>query len=240
MSNSTKEDCTGASDLIKQLKQQQDEGYLYINQALTSDEFGQIEQALVLYKKGLQCIHIAKTIWNRIEQSSSLDQSEKDKLSSIVEKMVNSEKKTQSRIDEISSDLRLRQQNPPSYEAATASTVDGSARSSSFSSPVVNAAQLFLIADGVQIFFISENGLITAPSYPSFLGVYQFTDHGNERPDRPPAFLQVGDWIFPLLPGISPALHANCGAYMFPNFMAENPGNVTNISLTDTRLCVVV
>ena len=38
----------------------------------------------------------------------------------------------------------------------------------------------------------------------------------------PAAFLQCGDWTYPLVPGCSPVLHSNFGPYMFPDL--ERPG----------------
>ena len=84
-------------------------------------------------------------------------------------------------------------------------------------SPVESATEVFCIPDGVQIFFVSPEGHVSAPSQPSALKIL--------RLDRPPpngvpnctTFLQVGAWTYPLLPGASPSLHADYGAYMLPD-----------------------
>ena len=39
---------------------------------------------------------------------------------------------------------------------------------------------------------------------------------------RPAGFVQVGDWVYPLVPGQSPVLLNANGAYIFPNVTAEN------------------
>ena len=39
---------------------------------------------------------------------------------------------------------------------------------------------------------------------------------------RPPAFLRVGDWVYPLMPGCSPVLHCANGAYVFPNISSDS------------------
>jgi len=88
-----------------------------------------------------------------------------------------------------------------------------------------------------KVFFITAEEYVSAPSYPSSLAVYEFGK--GRRPSTPvstpvstpeddtapPAFLQVGDWIYPLLPGRSPVLHASSGAYMFPDVSAALEGN---------------
>lgn len=53
--------------------------------------------------------------------------------------------------------------------------------------------ELLYIQQGVQIFFVTPDGQVSAPSYPSYLRLVKFTnDHPDSMPNRPPAFLQVG------------------------------------------------
>ncbi len=52
--------------------------------------------------------------------------------------------------------------------------------------------ELFFLPQGVQIFFVTPDGQVSAPSYPGYLRIVKFTSEGSERmPNRPPAFLQV-------------------------------------------------
>ena len=45
---------------------------------------------------------------------------------------------------------------------------------------------------------------------------------------QPPAFLQCGDFVYPLVPGCSPVLKGSDGLYMFPELRGECewPGGV--------------
>lgn len=53
--------------------------------------------------------------------------------------------------------------------------------------------ELLCIPHGVQIFFVTPEGQVSAPSYPGYLRLVRFTtDHSERLPNRPPAFLQVG------------------------------------------------
>lgn len=63
--------------------------------------------------------------------------------------------------------------------------------------------ELLCIPHGVQIFFVTPEGQVSAPSYPGYLRLVKFTsDHSDSMPDRPPAFLQVREnKYFP--PGVS-------------------------------------
>lgn len=69
--------------------------------------------------------------------------------------------------------------------------------SSSNTSPQVlgeEGEELFFLPNGVQIFFVTPDGQVSAPSYPGFLRIVKFTNDCSETtPTRPPAFLQVSD-----------------------------------------------
>lgn len=52
--------------------------------------------------------------------------------------------------------------------------------------------ELLCIPHGVQIFYVTPDGQVSAPSYPGYLRLVKFTsDHSDSMPSRPPAFLQV-------------------------------------------------
>lgn len=55
--------------------------------------------------------------------------------------------------------------------------------------------ELLYIPQGVQIFFVTPEGQVSAPSYPGYLRLVKFTsDHSDRMPNQPPAFLQVRDF----------------------------------------------
>lgn len=56
----------------------------------------------------------------------------------------------------------------------------------------VEADELILIPHGVQIFYVTPDGQVSAPSYPGYLRIVKFLDSEEARAqNRPPAFLQV-------------------------------------------------
>lgn len=58
--------------------------------------------------------------------------------------------------------------------------------------------ELVYIPHGVQIFFVTPEGQVSAPSYPGYLRLVRFTsEHSDRTPNRPPAFLQVRVSLFP-------------------------------------------
>ncbi|KAM4701454.1 spartin isoform 1-T3 [Discoglossus pictus] len=97
----------------------------------------------------------------------------------------------------------------------------------------VDAEELILIPRGVQIFFVTPDGQVSAPSYPGYLRIIKFMDTTSEMAQsRPPAFLQVCDWLYPLMCTHSPVLHSNTGAYMFPDMMSQVPGSYVGVVLS--------
>ncbi|CAM9605585.1 unnamed protein product [Lampetra planeri] len=96
-----------------------------------------------------------------------------------------------------------------------------------------DAVELFLIADGAQIFFVSVAGLVSAPSYPGFLRIATFHSQGPDAPPgRPPAFLQVSGWLHPLVPGYSPVLRSSQGIYVFPDMCSGEAGATVGVLLS--------
>jgi len=104
-----------------------------------------------------------------------------------------------------------------------------------YSEVPAEAREIFSISDGAQIFFVASNGSVSAPTYPTALTIYKFSP-GSATPTgqhRPPAFLRIGDWVYPLHPGRMPVLHTSYGAYMLPDTNADRPGSVVGILLAD-------
>ncbi|XP_072333131.1 spartin a isoform X2 [Scyliorhinus torazame] len=97
----------------------------------------------------------------------------------------------------------------------------------------VDAYELILIEQGVQMFYVTPDGQVSAPSYPGYLRIVTFsgTEAGAAQ-NRPPSFLQVCDWLYPLIPSQSPVLQCNNGVYMFPDVMSQDPGVYVGVVLS--------
>ncbi|XP_069061625.1 spartin isoform X2 [Pleurodeles waltl] len=97
----------------------------------------------------------------------------------------------------------------------------------------VDVEELILIPHGVQIFYVTPDGQVSAPSYPGYLRIVKFMDaEGAAAQNRPPAFLQVCDWLYPLMCTQSPVLHYNTGVYMFPDVMSQVVGCYVGVVLS--------
>jgi spartin len=228
----TQEQTSHAQDeRITNIRNCHDEAYLYIEQGLNCDEQGQTEQAAFLYKKGIDSIEIAIKIYETAENKRGASW---EIILQMISKMRGTKTQMQTRIDHLLSTdaaaARGVSDPPPSYEAATSPTAqtDGNLDNilndnimTSSQESMANATELFCIEDGVQIFFISPEGYVSAPSYPSALGIYTLDEQQQGASNSPPAFLRVGDWTYPLVPGQSPVLRADWGAYIFPDVTAD-------------------
>nr|KAJ7320259.1 hypothetical protein JRQ81_019770 [Phrynocephalus forsythii] len=97
----------------------------------------------------------------------------------------------------------------------------------------VDADELILIPHGVQIFYVTPDGQVSAPSYPGYLRIVKFLDtESAAAQNRPPAFLQVCDWVYPLMSNQSPILSCNTGVYMFPDMMSQVSGSYVGVVLS--------
>ena len=142
---------------------------------------------------------------------------------------------------------------PPSYEEAIQSSIQnalqeicdepsdinnvaipiGTQEENSLVEVPSNADILFTIPREVQIFYIGVGGNVSAPTYPSALYIYKFKDAVQSQ-DISPALLQVGSWVYPLVPGRSPVLQSTCGSYMFPDLDESIEGNAIGLILPPT------
>lgn len=224
------------------VKQYNERAHSLIEQGLTSDENGKADEAKAFYQSGLQAVNAVLSV--NCDRIVGTDE-EKDSAKNIQQKLNKTKLQIEYRLQALQASeiaapsapqvQAMDTEEPPSYEDAMSMTdtqyaaLGDSIMAESESGPqsmVANATEIFSIPEGVQIFFISPEGYVSAPSYPSSLKVFRF----NECQDPvsgtvpPKAFLQVGDWFYPLQPGSSPALQANYGAYIFPDVQAETPG----------------
>ncbi|KAJ8391477.1 hypothetical protein AAFF_G00089510 [Aldrovandia affinis] len=108
-----------------------------------------------------------------------------------------------------------------------------SSSASSLQSLGEDGEELLFIPQGVQIFFVTPDGQVSAPSYPGYLRIVKFMNESPaSAPNRPPAFLQVCDWLYPLMFTDSPVLLCNTGVFMFPDMMAPVPGSYVGVVLS--------
>ncbi|XP_039532522.1 spartin a isoform X2 [Pimephales promelas] len=92
--------------------------------------------------------------------------------------------------------------------------------------------EILFLPSGVQMFFVSAEGHVSAPSYPGYLRIIIYSSQNSDRSaGYAPAYLQVCDWIYPLYPD-SPILLSNKGVFTFPDTTAGVPGSYVGVVLS--------
>ncbi|KAK7120696.1 hypothetical protein R3I94_020625 [Phoxinus phoxinus] len=92
--------------------------------------------------------------------------------------------------------------------------------------------EMMFLPSGVQMFFVSAEGHVSAPSYPGYLRIIIYSSQNSDRSTGcAPAYLQVCDWIYPLYPD-SPILLSNKGVFTFPDTTAAVPGSYVGVVLS--------
>ncbi|XP_016133864.1 spartin-like isoform X1 [Sinocyclocheilus grahami] len=90
--------------------------------------------------------------------------------------------------------------------------------------------EILFLPSGVQMFFVSAEGHVSAPSYPGYLRII-LCNSQNSNASYAPAYLQVCDWIYPLYPD-SPIFLSNKGVFTFPDTTAGVPGSYVGVVLS--------
>lgn len=190
------------------------------------DEVGQSDGALAMYEKGLELIDRAAQLSGAA--SSPLYAKMRDARDHVLARL---------------KDLRASDPAAPSAASATRiSPFDAVTGAIAAFGDAKSAEEIFSIPGGCQIFTV-QGEETSVPSYPEALRIFRFkedspTDEkgpplppaGTAAADAPPpAFIQVGDWVHPLVPGRSPVLNTDYGAYIFPS--AEAPDVYTALLL---------
>ena len=117
---------------------------------------------------------------------------------------------------------------PPSYEEATGANKQ---RGDSVEpGPVTEEGELLFSLEGVQVFNVSGTGEVSTAGPAALLRLVRL---GADRDSNlPPAFLQVADWTYPLLPGC-PVLRSSPAGFMLPGLGGE-PGAAAGLLLPAT------
>ncbi|ODN04285.1 Spartin [Orchesella cincta] len=92
--------------------------------------------------------------------------------------------------------------------------------------------EVFRIPDSVGLYFIVPNNRVRTAARSSVLRIVRLPDE-NIVESKPPAFLQVGDWVYPLMPG-SMAYRSEHNYYLFPDLLASTPGSSVGVVLPKT------
>lgn len=253
-------DVKEADEVLEIIRSNHDEAFLYISQGLSYEEQKQLDLAYDMYEKGLEKIDKALNVrcdrphcvgpqWDNARKMQQ-------KMRKTVQ-MIRSQMQKIALTRHTSSNVPQEPfEPPPSYSEAcrneplsllrrsscpgnvsknegSPGLPNGSPSSLSEFNAVAEVTERFSILEGVQLFFVSPDGGVSTSGSTTSLHIYQFIDNGcsSDTASRPPAWLQVGNWTYPLVPGKSPSFESGYGAFLFPDVGAGTPGSAVGIIL---------
>ncbi|OQV21154.1 putative Spartin [Hypsibius exemplaris] len=234
---------------LEQVRRGHDAAYIEVAQGLTLEETGKHSEAIPHYAEGLKQMdqalavrcdggHCVGAAWDRArtkqEKMRRIHKVLEDRLSYLNAAIAAKEQIHDEGLRQFAQDLKA---TPPTYadlelhEEFLEDEPGTAGGASEAGTPMESATELFCIPSGVQVFFVSPEGHVSAPSSPAALKIL--------RLDRPPpngvpncsTFLQIGTYTYPLMPGQSPSLHADYGAYMLPDLSSDVEGACVGIIL---------
>ncbi|XP_022086440.1 spartin-like isoform X2 [Acanthaster planci] len=227
---------TATENQLNLLRKYHQKAHGAIASALTQDEAGNVDQAVQLYSEGLR--YLAKGLEISFGGGTNPRDRELESAHRMQSQMRRTTQQMKSRLEELEREVEQRVPSTEHHSAFSPGTMQELEENlrleeelleleqpPSYDQTQADAAEVFVVPDGVQIFFISPEGHVSAPSQPEALRIYKFKDSrlvGGAN--QPPAFLQVGDWLYPLIPGESPALRSRQGAFLFPDVASRVPG----------------
>jgi spartin len=189
-----------------------DEAKRFVGKALKSDEKGDRMGALELYNKALNAIQSGLGAIKTSDHVTSSMKELKRKLDKLKDQVKNRmelllDEEASSRNDSSQSSCHG---NSKPLPATTKETV------------TAEADIIFSSSKGCRLIRVDDKGIVLSYISADSLNIFKYKNH---IPGQPPAFLQCGDFVYPLIPGQSPVLRSSYKAYMFPDVESDN-GNV--------------
>lgn len=214
------------------IKKTHDAAYSAIEAAISLEEQEKQYDAIEKYKEGIFLIDKALDTPVTCPENPGLTW---EKTCTMIQKMKKTRAEVVMRINSITSSPSFNPE-PQSQTASNENNTDSPRTYSDLAMalndlPVENAtrpAQLIYTHDNVQLYFISPDGSVSRTSEPNELNIFMLT--ANENEERR-VFLQIEDWVYPLVPGVSPCYRTAYGAFILPDLESEIPGASIGIIL---------
>ncbi|XP_072386300.1 protein spartin [Diabrotica undecimpunctata] len=236
---STKQQVYSWEKTYQLIKIKHDEAFRAIDQAISLEEQEKQNEAIEKYKEGIRLIDEALSIQVQCPENPDITW---EKARVMIQKIKKTRAEVITRINCIqgssSAYSSILSEDPPSYEEAMSSTDDegpvtykdlATALRDLSVDPNQNIQEEVVYThDNVRVYFISPNGEVVSTLQPEVLTISLV--RGTE-PNAPAAILQVGTWVYPLVPGVSPCFRTDYGAFVLPDVNADVPGSSVGIIL---------
>nr|CAD2189113.1 unnamed protein product [Meloidogyne enterolobii] len=194
------------------------EAYALIEQGLCYDEVNDKQNALLMYQKGLDLSQQA------FELEKEPNSEKKENLSKTSQGLSRVKELVENRIEEI--------KNTKNEEISKEKISEIRGNLNTTFEP--NAQLYYWLPDGVQLVII-EGDKTNAPTPPSSLAIFielKQDETCSKSAPLPPAFIQVGTWVYPLRgPQLTTVMKNELGIYVLPNPTREHPQMFVGIIL---------
>nr|CAH7720543.1 unnamed protein product [Callosobruchus chinensis] len=226
----------------KEIKTKHDQAFVAIDQAITLEEQCKPNEAIEKYKEGIQLIDEVLNV--QVQYPENPDPTW-EKACSMIQKIKKTRAEVLTRINTLQGSSNFvpseTLEEPPSYDEAIATSSSSSSdvpRTYKDLATALNELSIdpnqmmeedvIYCYDGVRIYFISPNGEVLSTQEPQLLKISMVQ---GDEPNAPKAILQVGNFVYPLVPGVSPCYRTNYGAFILPDVHASTPGSSVGIIL---------
>lgn len=238
----------------QQIKLKHDDAYHAIQEAITLEEQERPHDAIDKYKMGIWFIDQSLSIPVTCPETTDSTWGE---ACQMIQKLKRTRGEVLTRITCIQNSSDFISHHcppPPSYDEAmsmslssTNSSVSGevprtynelaAALQNLYIEPGVAAVpEVVLSVDYARLYFISPDGTVVSASEPETLTIsiinYDSTPTSSNRAVSE-AFIQVGDWVYPLIPGVSPCVRTEYGAFIVPDVNSPVPGSSVGIIIPE-------
>ncbi|KAF5269372.1 hypothetical protein FQA39_LY08764 [Lamprigera yunnana] len=209
------------------IKNTHDDAYHAIDAAISFEEQEKPHEAVAKYKQGIFLID--KALSTTVVAPEKPDDTW-EKACNIIKKMKKTRAEVAMRINSITSCPNFVTNEP------TTSTADAPSDSAPLTysdlamalndlpiedEDVARSANIIYSHDNVQLYFILPDGSVSKTSEPKVLNIFLIP--GSEKVSRR-VFLQIEDWVYPLVPGVSPCYRTSYGAFILPDLESKTPG----------------
>ncbi|KAL1506082.1 hypothetical protein ABEB36_005512 [Hypothenemus hampei] len=234
-------DSTMWSATYLSIKNKHDCAFKAIEGAITLEEQEKPREAIEKYKEGIRLIDEALRI--QVQQPEHPDATW-DKACTMIQKLKKTRAEVLTRINcvQTAPGSSTSSDEPPSYEEAMSSSGDESTEVEPVTYRDLATALQQLSVDpnqqineelvyshpGVRLYFISPSGQVLSTREPQLLKISLVQ---GDQPNTPRAILQIGTWIYPLVPGVSPCYRTDYGAFILPDVYSDIPGSSVGIIL---------
>ncbi|XP_050293019.1 protein spartin [Anthonomus grandis grandis] len=223
------------------IKTKHDLAYKIIEDAIRLEEQEKPQEAIEKYKDGIKLID---EILRIPVQCPEKPNDTWGKACEMIQKIKRTRAEVLTRINSIQTSPGFQSTScepPPSYEEAISSSDESTDPPRVTYKDLATALQelsvdpnqhineeLVYTYPGVRLYFISPNGEVVSTREPHTLRISLV--EGSE-PNTPRAILQIGDWVYPLVPGVSPCYRTDYGAFILPDVYSNVPGSSVGIIL---------